>query len=88
MLVSGRGIVFASQEDIRIDFDDIEAVDHTHNGIAITARNPARRLYFEGADRTVVLLKVQDRAYDEPLSGRVLRLTTEAIMKISLENRG
>lgn len=58
MLVSGRGIVFASQEDIRIDFDDIEAVDHTHNGIAITARNPARRLYFEGADRTVVLLKV------------------------------
>lgn len=72
---------------VGVSFGSIESIGHTRNGIMIAARNSANKLHFEGADRVVIALKVQDRMYRQPLSGRLLRLLLEAVIKISFERR-
>jgi hypothetical protein len=84
MTVTVDGLVFAGKSrHIKIGFSAIESIGHTQNGIKIVTRNGAQTLHFEGADKVVIPLKVQDRAYSQPLSGKLMRLVVEAVIRIS-----
>jgi hypothetical protein len=84
------GVVFAgSTRHIGIGFGAVESISHSQNGIAIVTRNGSQRICFEGADRVVIMLKVHEREYRQALSGKLLRLLLEAVIKISFaEGRG
>lgn len=88
--VTVDGIIFAGKfRHIGIGFGAVESISHSQNGIAISTRNGAQRICFEGADRVVILLRVHDREYRQPLSGKLLRLLVEAVIKISFaDERG
>lgn len=89
MTVTVDGIVFAGKSrHIGLGFGAVESMGYTEKGISISTRNGSQRIHFEGADRVVVPLKVQERAYSQPLSGKLLRLLVEAVIKISFEGRG
>ncbi len=88
MTITPQGIAFAGKSKrISVNFDDIDSIGHTNNGITISARSQLQRLRFEGVDRVIVPLKVQDRTYRQALSGRHMRLLIEAAMKTSLDRR-
>ena len=85
MAIAADGISFAGRtRHIGIGFGAIESMGHNQDGIAIAAR--AMRLHF-GAGASAISLKVQDREYSQPLSGRLLRLLVEAMIKKSLDGR-
>ena len=85
MTVTVNGIAFAGKSrHVGINFDLVESISYSVNGITIAARNNSQRIYFEGADRVIVELKVRDRKYSQPLSGKLMRLMVEAVIKISL----
>jgi hypothetical protein len=87
--IAPYGIIFAGKSKrISVNFDDIDTIGHTNNGITISSRSQLERLRLEGADRTTVPLKVQDRTYRQTLSGKLMRILIEAAMKTSLERRG
>lgn len=86
LTVAANGIAFAGQSRrVGVGFHAIESIGHTRDGITIIAKN-LHRLHFGGGG-AVVALKVQDRMYREPLSGTLLRLLVEAVIKASLERR-
>ncbi|HEV8405467.1 MAG TPA: hypothetical protein VGQ13_06130 [Nitrososphaera sp.] len=88
MTITSDGIAFVGRsKHISIDFGDIDSMGHTNNGITISARTHLQRLRFEGADKVVVPLKVQDRMYNQRLSGRLMRILLEAVMNTSLDRR-
>lgn len=83
-----EGLVFAGKSrHIGVSFSAIESMHHTQNGMTIVAKNGSLKLHFEGANRVVIPLKVQDRSYRQPLSGKLMRLLVEAVIKISLESQ-
>jgi hypothetical protein len=82
LTITDEGIAFAGKtRRIGVGFGAIESISHGQNRITIVART-AHRLHF-GSGGTITL-KVQDRKYDEPLSGTFLRLIVEAAMKASI----
>lgn len=86
MTINNEGIVFSGKiRRIGLGFGAIESIGHSRDAIAILAKN-SQRLHF-GVGEDIVHLKVQERMYNEPLSGTFLRLLVEAMMKISLERR-
>jgi len=86
MTITQYGIAFAGRtKHINVNFDDIDSIDHMNNGITISARSQLQKLRFEGAERVVIPLKVQDRTYMQTLSGRLMRLLIEAAMNASLD---
>jgi hypothetical protein len=88
MTISAAGIVFASKSrHIGLGFGALESISYTENGIAITTTNGTRKLHFEGVERVTIPLKVQDRTYSQPLSGKLMRLLVEAVIKISFQRR-
>jgi hypothetical protein len=88
MTITSNGIAFVgNSKHINMDFGDIDSMGHTQNGITISARTHLQKLHFEGADKVVVPLKVQDRMYSQRLSGRLMRILLEAVMKTSLDRR-
>jgi hypothetical protein len=88
MTITSDGIAFVGKsKHISVDFGDIDSMGHTNNGITISARTHLQRLRFEGADKVVVPLKVQDRMYNQRLSGSLMRILLEAVMKTSLDRR-
>lgn len=88
LTIAIKGIEFAGKlRHIRAGFGAIESISHSQNGIAIVMRNGAQRLWFEGADRVTIPLKVQDREYSQPMSGKLMRLVVEAIIRISFDGR-
>ena len=85
MSIADDGISFAgSTRHIGIGFGAIESIGHSQDGITIAAR--AQRLHF-GAGASAVSFRVQDREYSQALSGRLLRLLVEAMIKKSLDGR-
>lgn len=85
MTIAADGIVFAGRtRHIGIGFGAIESIGHGQNGISIDART--QKLHF-GAGNATLHLKVQDRTYSLPLSGRLLRLLVEAVIKASHDRR-
>ena len=89
MTITVEGIMFAGKSrHVGLGFSVIESISHGRNGIAIMTRNGAQGLHFEGAERVTIPLKVQDRAYSQPLSGKLMRLLLEAVIRISFEGRG
>ena len=89
LTITVDGIVFAgSTRHIGIGFGAIESISHSQNGIAIVARNSLQKICFEGADREVIVLKVHEREYKQALSGKLLRLVVEAVIKISFASEG
>ena len=88
MTINSDRIAFVGKsKHISVDFGDIDSIGHTNNGITISARTHLKRLRFEGADKVEVPLKVQDRMYSQHLSGRLMQVLLEAVMKTSLERR-
>lgn len=88
MTINSDGIAFVGKsKHISVDFGDIDSIGYTNNGITISARTHLKRLRFEGADKVEVPLKVQDRMYSQHLSGRLMQVLLEAVMKTSLERR-
>ncbi len=88
MTITVEGIVFAGRfRHIGLGFGAIESIGYDNKGITVATRNSAQKLYFEGADRAVIPLKVQDRMYSEPLSGKLMRLLVEAVIMISFDER-
>jgi hypothetical protein len=86
MTVNADGILFAGKtRRIAVGFGAVESIGHTRDWITVLAKN-SRRMYL-GVGRNTVTLKVQDRMYKEPLSGTLMRLLVEAVMKVSLERR-
>jgi hypothetical protein len=84
--ITVEGLVFAGKSrHIGVGFGAVESMGHTQNGMTIVAKNGSVKLHFEGADRVIIPLKVQDRSYSQPLSGKMMRLLVEAVIKISLE---
>ena len=89
MTIAGDGIAFTGQtEKINTSFDNIEATDYVQNKIMIATKTPAQRLFFDGVERTTVPLKVQDRVYRQPLSGKVVQLVIKAMMAQVSLNEG
>jgi hypothetical protein len=88
MTINADGIAFAGKtRRIAVGFGAVESIGHTREGITVLAKN-SHRLYFGVLGRNnTVTFKVQDRVYEEPLSGTLLRLLVEALMKVSLEGR-
>lgn len=86
MTLNADGMAFAGRSKrVGVRFDAIKSINHSPHSITIIAKN-LQRLHF-GGSRAVVALKVQDRMYREHLSGTLLRLLVEAVMKASLEWR-
>lgn len=82
------GIVFAGKSrHLGVGFGAIESISHSQNGIAIVTRNGAQKICFEGANRVVFAIKVQDRIYNVSLSGKLMRLIVEGMIKISFSSR-
>ncbi|AFU60191.1 MAG: hypothetical protein QXX64_01755 [Nitrososphaera sp.] len=82
--ITVEGLVFAGKSrHIGVGFGAIESISHSQNGITIVAKNNMQKLHFEGADRVVMSLKVQDRVYSQPLTGKLMRLLVEAVIRIS-----
>jgi hypothetical protein len=82
-----EGIAFAGKSrHIGVGFGAIESISHSQNGMAISTRNGAQRIHFEGADRVIIPLKVHDREYSQHLSGKLMRLLLEAVIKISFDD--
>lgn len=89
MTITVDGITFAGKfRHIGVGFGAIESISHSQNGMSITTRSGAQSIRFEGADRVIIPLKVHDREYSHPLSGKLMRLLLEAVIKISFEGRG
>ena len=86
MTINAEGILFASKtRRIAVGFGAVESIGHTRDWITVLAKN-SHRVYL-GAGKNTVTLKVQDRMYRELISGTLMRLLIEAIMKVSLERR-
>lgn len=89
MTITVDGVAFAGKSrHIGIGFGAIESISHSQNGMSIATRNGAQRIRFEGANRVIIPLKVHDREYSQPLSGKLMRLLLEAVIKISFEGKG
>jgi len=85
IMITIEGLVFAGKSrHIGVGFGAVESIGHTANGMSIVAKDGSVKLHFEGADRVVIPLKVHDRSYSQPLSGKTMRLLVEAVIKISL----
>lgn len=83
LTITNEGIAFAGKtRRIGVGFGAIESISHSRDGITIIAKT-AHRLHF-GSGGTAITIKVQDRTYRESLSGTLLRLVIEAVMKASL----
>ena len=81
MTIGAGGISFAGKtRHIGIGFAAIESIGHNDAGITVIAKN--QKLHF-GAGAAFVSLKIHDREYGLPLSGRMLRLLVEAMIKRS-----
>ncbi len=82
--ITVEGLVFAGKSrHVGVGFGAIESISHSQNGITIVAKNSTQKLHFEGADRVVISLKVQDRVYSQPLNGKLIRLLVEAVIRVS-----
>lgn len=83
LTIADEGIAFAGKtRRIGVGFGAIESMSHSQKGMTIVAKT-MHRMHF-GSGGTVVTFKVQDRIYKEQLSGTLLRLLVEAVMKASL----
>jgi hypothetical protein len=86
MTINNDGVAFSGKtRRIGVGFGAVESIGHGRDWIAIHAKN-SNRLHF-GVGEDTITLKVQDRIYREPLSGTLLRLLVEGVMKASLERR-
>jgi hypothetical protein len=86
LTITDEGVAFAGKtRHIGIGFAAIESISHGQSAITITTKT-GHRMHF-GSGGTITL-KVQDRIYNEPLSGTILRLIVEALMKASLGGVG
>jgi hypothetical protein len=84
--MNADGMLFAGKtRRIAVGFGAVESVGHTRDWITVLAKN-SHRMYL-GVGSNTVTLKVQDRMYRQPLSGTLMRLLVEAVMKVSLEGR-
>jgi hypothetical protein len=82
--ISVDGLAFTGKSRrIKLGFGAIESMCYTQNGIEIVTKNGSQSLHFEGADRIAIPLKVQDRTYSQPLTGKLMRLLVEAVIRIS-----
>lgn len=80
------GIVFDGKSlHIGVRYGTIESISHSVNGMTIETRNAAQKIRFEGADRVFVTLNVQNRKYNQPLSGKLMRLLVEGVIRISFD---
>jgi hypothetical protein len=88
MIIRVDEVVFAgTSRHVGVGFGAIESISFTDKGITIATWNSAQKIHFEVVDGAVIPLKVQDRTYDQPLSGKLMRLLVEAVIKISLNGR-
>lgn len=51
-------------------------------GIVITKIGKEKKMYFKGLDQTIVPIRVQNRSYDQPLSGNVIELVIDHLMRL------
>ena len=85
MTITTRGLVFdGKSHQVELDLGVIESIGHTQNGMTIDIDGGRQKLHFEGANRVMIHLKVQERLYSQSLDGKLMRLLVEAAIRISL----